>query len=86
VIAGSADHVWGRMSIARWLSHLPKATASGNNRARSAVISIPQDVQEFIDNYPAIDEDTNASENLAFYSNTLRCRPDNHLIDEIHKQ
>lgn len=55
-------------------------------RAGFAVMSIPRDVREFIDNYPGEDEDTDASENLAFYSNTLRCRPDNKLVDEIHEQ
>jgi len=73
--------------MTRWISHLPRATAVfGNNRARPAVMSIPRDVQEFIDNYPGVDEDTDASENLSFYSNTLRCRPDNKLVDEIHEQ
>lgn len=49
-------------------------------------MQIPRDVREFIDDYPGIGDDANASENLGFYSNTLRCRPDNQLIDEIHEQ
>jgi len=80
-----SSSVYGRMT--RWISHLPRTTAVfGSNRAGSAVMLIPRDVQEFIDNYPGVDEDADASENLAFYSNTLRCRPDNKLVDEIHKQ
>ncbi|KAF5360833.1 hypothetical protein D9756_004717 [Leucocoprinus leucothites] len=49
-------------------------------------MSIPQDIREFINEYPGVNDDPDASENLAFYSNNLRCRPDNVLIDEIHEQ
>jgi len=73
--------------MTRWIAHLPRVTAVfGSNRAGSAVMSIPRDVQEFIDNYPGVDEDADASENLEFYSNALCCRPDNKLVDEIHEQ
>ncbi|EDR13275.1 uncharacterized protein LACBIDRAFT_308954 [Laccaria bicolor S238N-H82] len=48
--------------------------------------SIPRDVQEFLDNYPRDGDDPTRSENLQFYSNELRCRPDRCLIEEIHDQ
>jgi hypothetical protein len=46
--------------------------------------SIPRDVREFLDNYPRDGDDPTRSENLQFYSNELRCRPDRCLIEEIH--
>ena len=47
---------------------------------------IPYDVQEFLDRYPGVDDDPTLTANLDFYSNTLRCRPDNCTIEEIHKE
>jgi hypothetical protein len=52
----------------------------------SRLQSIPRDVAEFLDGYPDVSEDTSTSVNLKFYSNELRCRPDNMLIDEIHEK
>ncbi|KAF9468523.1 opioid growth factor receptor conserved region-domain-containing protein [Collybia nuda] len=49
-------------------------------------MSIPRDVKEFLDGYPDSGNDLKSSANLDFYSNTLRCRPDNRLIEEIHEQ
>ncbi|KAG6890819.1 hypothetical protein C0995_003252 [Termitomyces sp. Mi166 len=49
-------------------------------------MSIPRDVREFLENYPDNVDDPKASANFEFYSNVRRCRPDNCLIDEIHKQ
>ncbi|KAJ7795600.1 opioid growth factor receptor conserved region-domain-containing protein [Mycena olivaceomarginata] len=49
-------------------------------------MSIPRDVQEFLDGYPRGGNDPRQSDNLGFYSNTLRCRPDNLLVEEIHEQ
>lgn len=49
-------------------------------------MSIPRDVKEFLDGYPDNENDTSSSANLDFYSNNLRCKPDNRLIDEIHEQ
>jgi hypothetical protein len=47
---------------------------------------VPRDVQEFLDGYPNSGNILKLSENLEFYSNTLRCRPDDLLVEEIHKQ
>ncbi|GBE84417.1 hypothetical protein SCP_0603960 [Sparassis crispa] len=47
-------------------------------------MSIPRDVREFLEGYPENDDDASMSANLRFYSNKLRCRPDNLFIDEIH--
>jgi len=46
--------------------------------------SVPQDVQEFLDGYPDLRDDHSQSDNLKFYSNELKCRPDRKLISEIH--
>ncbi|KZT09395.1 uncharacterized protein LAESUDRAFT_723156 [Laetiporus sulphureus 93-53] len=48
--------------------------------------SIPRDVREFLDDYPGTTDDGSLDANLRFYSNKLRCRPDNLLIEEIHEQ
>lgn len=47
---------------------------------------IPRDVREFLDGYPDNTDDRSLSDNLLFYSNELRCRPDNLYIDDLHKQ
>ncbi|KAJ3567042.1 hypothetical protein NP233_g6618 [Leucocoprinus birnbaumii] len=72
----------------RLLSHLSKVYSPAGfiQPYHHIPMSIPRDVREFIDEYPGVGDDPNASENLLFYSNALRCRPDNHLIDEIHDQ
>jgi hypothetical protein len=49
-------------------------------------MSIPADVQEFLDDYPGFDDEADLSNNLLFYQNKLRCRPDRKLIDEIHEE
>ncbi|EAU85869.1 hypothetical protein CC1G_12327 [Coprinopsis cinerea okayama7 len=49
-------------------------------------MSIPRDVQEFLDCYPDIDDEPDLSDNLLFYLNKLRCRPDRKLIEEIHEE
>ncbi|ESK95740.1 opioid growth factor receptor-like 1-like [Moniliophthora roreri MCA 2997] len=48
--------------------------------------TIPRDVQEFLYRYPNGGDDRSQSANLKFYTNKLRCRPDNLLIEEIHDQ
>ncbi|KAF8158365.1 opioid growth factor receptor conserved region-domain-containing protein [Crassisporium funariophilum] len=50
-------------------------------------MSIPRDVQDFLDGYPGVDDDDPTSRaNLEFYSNNRRCRPDKRTIEEIHEQ
>jgi hypothetical protein len=49
-------------------------------------MSIPRDVQEFIDGYPGVDDDPTCRENFEFYSNDIRCIPDNRSIQEIHER
>jgi len=49
-------------------------------------MSIPRDVQEFLDEYPDIVDDPTSRANLDFYSNNLRCQPDNRTIEEIHER
>jgi hypothetical protein len=51
-----------------------------------AMSAIPQDVQEFLDGYPDLCDDRSQSDNLKFYSNKLKCKPDRKLIDEIHEE
>ncbi|KIK57209.1 hypothetical protein GYMLUDRAFT_46454 [Collybiopsis luxurians FD-317 M1] len=48
--------------------------------------TLPIDIQEFLDRYPESRDDKSLSDNLEFYSNRLRCRPDNLRIEEIHDQ
>ena len=50
------------------------------------MLLLPRDVREFLDNYPSLPDDPSLNENLKFYSNQVRCRPDNLLIDELHEQ
>ncbi|KAF9483379.1 hypothetical protein BDN70DRAFT_873878 [Pholiota conissans] len=47
-------------------------------------MSIPRDVQEFLDGYPDVREDPSATANFQFYSDNLRCRPDARTISQIH--
>ncbi|KAF9013527.1 opioid growth factor receptor conserved region-domain-containing protein [Cyathus striatus] len=49
-------------------------------------MTIPRDVQEFLDGYPRNGNDSSSSDNLNFYSNVFRCQPDDKLIEEIHNQ
>lgn len=49
-------------------------------------MSIPRDVQEFLDGYPGVDDDPTCRENFEFYSNNARCIPDNRTIQEIHER
>ncbi|CCM04122.1 uncharacterized protein FIBRA_06283 [Fibroporia radiculosa] len=48
--------------------------------------TIPRDVREFLDDYPDNPDDSSSSSNLLFYTNKLRCRPDNLYIDDVHEQ
>ncbi|TRM64057.1 opioid growth factor receptor conserved region-domain-containing protein [Schizophyllum amplum] len=50
----------------------------------SSRMSLPRDVQEFLDGYPGESNDRAIKSNYEFYSNRRRCRPDNLLIDEMH--
>lgn len=47
---------------------------------------IPRDVQEFLDDYPDNEDDKSLSFNVEFYSNKRRCRPDNVLLEDIHRE
>lgn len=49
-------------------------------------MSIPRDVQEFLDEYPDVVDDPTSRANFEFYSNSLRCSPDNRKVEEIHKR
>ncbi|KAF8807138.1 hypothetical protein BYT27DRAFT_7189231 [Phlegmacium glaucopus] len=49
-------------------------------------MSIPRDVQEFLDGYPDIEDDPGSQANFEFYSNNARCIPDNRTIEEIHER
>ncbi|KAF8606923.1 hypothetical protein BDV93DRAFT_488864 [Ceratobasidium sp. AG-I] len=49
-------------------------------------LAIPRDVQAFLQGYPdnkEVNENTRVHPNLAFYSNTGKCRPDGLLIEEL---
>ncbi|KAJ4481997.1 opioid growth factor receptor conserved region-domain-containing protein [Lentinula aciculospora] len=48
--------------------------------------NLPTDIQEFLDSYPDGSDDESLSDNLEFYSNRLRCRPDNLLVEQIHER
>ena len=47
---------------------------------------IPPDVQEFLDEYPDVVDDPTSRANFEFYSNNIRCSPDNRTIEEIHER
>lgn len=49
-------------------------------------MSIPRDVQEFLDGYPNNSENPSRRKNLQFYSNESRCQPDGFLIEELFDQ
>lgn len=50
-------------------------------------MSIPRDVQEFLEGYPGVDDDDPTCQaNFEFYSNNTRCIPDNRTIEEIHER
>ncbi|KAJ3747119.1 opioid growth factor receptor conserved region-domain-containing protein [Lentinula detonsa] len=48
--------------------------------------NLPADIQEFLENYPYGSDDESLSDNLEFYRNRLRCRPDKLLVEQIHEQ
>ncbi|KAI0662203.1 opioid growth factor receptor conserved region-domain-containing protein [Cubamyces menziesii] len=49
-------------------------------------MSLPKDIKDFLEGYPRLPDDPKLNANFEFYSNKLRCRPDNLLIDELHRQ
>lgn len=55
-------------------------------RRSISIMSIPRDVQEFLDGYPSSVNDASRTANIDFYQNQARCRPDRMLIEEIHDQ
>ena len=44
------------------------------------------DLKDYRDDYPAKREDPTASDNLAFYKGTLKCRPEGKTVTEIHAE
>lgn len=48
-------------------------------------MSIPRDVQQFLDRYPDV-ERTDSDSNLRFYSNSTPCEPDGVLIEDILRE
>jgi hypothetical protein len=46
-------------------------------------MSFPQDIRAFLAHYHGQEDDPGASDNLLFYRNQLRCKPDHLLISEI---
>lgn len=50
------------------------------------MLPLPWDIQDFLVGYPDAPQDPSLNDNLNFYNGTLRCRPDNKLIGEIHTQ
>ena len=74
-----------RTSTRNLIPRLGSATAALRPfTANSKSMYIPRDIQEFLDNYPDVIDDPSYTANLEFYSNNLRCRPDNRTIEEIH--
>jgi hypothetical protein len=53
---------------------------------QQAIMSIPRDVQEFLDHYPGSTDTPSRRKNLEFYSNQRRCQPDDLLIEELLEQ
>jgi hypothetical protein len=49
-------------------------------------MSFPRDIRAFLSHYHGQTDDPQASDNLLFYQNRLRCQPDNLLISEIHQR
>ncbi|KAG2364441.1 opioid growth factor receptor conserved region-domain-containing protein [Suillus spraguei] len=48
-------------------------------------MSLPRDIRAFLSHYHGQTDDPQASDNLLFYQNRLRCQPDDLLISEIHQ-
>ncbi|KAG1745939.1 opioid growth factor receptor conserved region-domain-containing protein [Suillus paluster] len=48
-------------------------------------MSLPRDIRAFLSHYHGQADDAQASDNLLFYQNRLRCQPDDLLISEIHE-
>ncbi|KAK0188039.1 opioid growth factor receptor conserved region-domain-containing protein [Armillaria mellea] len=48
--------------------------------------NIPRDVLDFLTDYPSNSNNLSQSDNLLFYQNKLRCRPDRLTIDELHER
>ncbi|KAG1820701.1 hypothetical protein EV424DRAFT_1402010 [Suillus variegatus] len=48
-------------------------------------MSLPRDIRAFLSHYHGQTDDSQASDNLLFYQNRLRCQPDDLLISEIHQ-
>jgi hypothetical protein len=53
---------------------------------QQAIMSIPRDVQEFLDHYPGSTDSPSRRKNLEFYSNQRRCQPDDLLVEELLEQ
>ena len=51
-------------------------------------MSLPADIRDFLNDYPNNNDSGEGDEkpNFEFYSNTLKCQPDNLLIDRIHER
>ncbi|KAG0701393.1 opioid growth factor receptor conserved region-domain-containing protein [Suillus ampliporus] len=48
-------------------------------------MSLPRDIRAFLSHYHGQTDDPQASDNLLFYQNRLRCQPDDLLISEVHQ-
>jgi hypothetical protein len=68
------------------LDHLNRILMRRDRGGRESTLSLPQDIQLFLDCYSNEENLPDANDNLRFYSNTLPCRPDELLIEDIHKQ
>lgn len=44
------------------------------------------DAQAYLQGYPGQQDNLNKGNNLAYYSNELRMKPDNYLVEEFHKE
>ncbi|CAG8623386.1 5252_t:CDS:2, partial [Acaulospora colombiana] len=72
--------------ILRAYTSLPPTVSRDTTFYLPTIMSIPRDVQEFLDQYPKNTDTPSYRKNLEFYSNQRRCQPDDLLIEELLEQ
>ncbi|KAG8934025.1 hypothetical protein FRC03_007006 [Tulasnella sp. 419] len=73
----------------------PLARASRSSSSRLPLVAtrlhhesseVPEDVKKFLHDYPDNTDNPSLNANLKFYSNQIRCKPDDLYIDELHSK
>lgn len=61
----------------------PLRSTLGYHSDKMSTMSLPSDVQRFLTRYNDQEDHPEAEDNLKFYSNSIPCRPDELLIEEV---